>query len=290
MVVGPRYTFQQTPVRSSGETECQELEIDKLSKSFPSKTSESPSKSPSPRDGTEGPWNPLQHNTPRFTPSFTAFAPDSPSESVLTGSLRASQSPCGSLLELPSKDVKPHKSKCRSKKEPIQLGWEHMVIEKGGLRFVAEEVQKVAISRKKFGCRKGKLDPQNAEKIREVRKIKACWTCWNLKTPVSFRFQQPHTDRLPQGCTQYTQVTSHIHISGLQSCTQPPSINIQLLPFLIVRRLCPLSSYPGSSNKHAGACYLLFSTMFNRVTRTPGENKPTDEFYSVRRVLFAMHA
>ena len=37
------------------------------------------------------------------------------------------------------------------------------------------------------GIRKGKLDPETAEKARRIRRMKACWNCWIQKVPVSRR-------------------------------------------------------------------------------------------------------
>lgn len=54
---------------------------------------------------------------------------------------------------------------------------------KGGLQFVSENVKDEVDMRS--GIRKGKLDPETAEKARRIRRMKACWNCWIQKVPVS---------------------------------------------------------------------------------------------------------
>ena len=62
-------------------------------------------------------------------------------------------------------------------------GWEHIVVEKGGLKIVSERRDEEGSH--SGGRRTGKLDKEAKEKAARVRKMKACWTCWLLKVPVS---------------------------------------------------------------------------------------------------------
>lgn len=40
---------------------------------------------------------------------------------------------------------------------------------------------------RKSGCRAGPLKPENAKKASEMRRRRACWSCWLSKIPVSWR-------------------------------------------------------------------------------------------------------
>lgn len=75
------------------------------------------------------------------------------------------------------------KGKEKEKEKDVNA-WEHTVVSKGGLQFVSENVKDEVDVRS--GIRKGKLDPETAEKARRIRRMKACWNCWIQKVPVSY--------------------------------------------------------------------------------------------------------
>ena len=73
------------------------------------------------------------------------------------------------------------------KEKPATSGWEHIVVEKGGLKIMNEGKYDFG-DHGNGGRRKGKLPKEAKEKAARVRKVKACWTCWLLKVPVSAIF------------------------------------------------------------------------------------------------------
>jgi hypothetical protein len=137
-----------------------------------------------PSDGAEPSWNPLEHRVPRYDPGYASFGPPSPSDSLHNETPVSSPEDSKSRSSerkktRTSKLVKSVKGKARS-----TLGWEHTVVRKDGLAQLLEYTREEA-SPKRFGCRKGELPPETKEKVRRVRKLGACWTCWVLKVPVS---------------------------------------------------------------------------------------------------------
>lgn len=84
-----------------------------------------------------------------------------------------------------SRASKPRSKKAggKGKEKDASHVWEHTVVSKGGLQFVSENVKEEVDMRS--GIRKGKLDPETAEKARRIRRMKACWNCWIQKVPVS---------------------------------------------------------------------------------------------------------
>jgi hypothetical protein len=137
---------------------------------------------PPPRTSNDDSWNPLEHRVPRFPPAYTAFAPDSPPESIVE--------------EKPAspKDSKPRttRKKPQAKKATIkgvkakEISWQHTVVKNGGLHSVFDvPVEEPGKNQRTFGVRKGALDPDTKEKARKIRKLKACWGCWMLKVPVT---------------------------------------------------------------------------------------------------------
>ena len=61
------------------------------------------------------------------------------------------------------------------KDEVVSPGWEHIVVKNGGLRIVSEHYSEEG----SYSGGRGKL------KVARATKVKACWTCWLLKVPVS---------------------------------------------------------------------------------------------------------
>jgi hypothetical protein len=63
------------------------------------------------------------------------------------------------------------------------LGWEHIVVENGGLTHVPRSRETTPYVA--GGRRKGKLSDEVKQKAAHVRSMKACWACWVAKVPVS---------------------------------------------------------------------------------------------------------
>jgi hypothetical protein len=140
-----------------------------------------------PRTSTDDSWNPLEHRVPTFNPAYTAFAPESPPESIIN------EKPELSKDTKPKQAIrkKPQLKKSVAKRAKTKgISWQHTVVMNGGLQRVpdldatAEEPDQ---NQKTFGVRKGALDPGTKEKARRIRQLKACWACWVLKVPVSSR-------------------------------------------------------------------------------------------------------
>lgn len=132
-------------------------------------------------------WNPLDHRVPIFTPSYTAFAPASPSGSLLKLTPNMNYNTKSTSSRRPPRPQKtyygvkppPKASKVKA------LSWQHIVINKGGLQALATEDMERDADQKPFGVRSGALDPVTKMKAGKMRKIHACWGCWILKVPVS---------------------------------------------------------------------------------------------------------
>jgi len=131
------------------------------------------------RSSNDDSWNPLEHRVPRFTPAYTAFAPDSPPESVIDDKPK---SPADSKQKATRKKTKKAASKGA---KPKGISWQHTVVMNGGLQSVPDVTgEGPSQNQRTFGVRKGALDPETKEKARKIRKLKACWSCWVLKVPV----------------------------------------------------------------------------------------------------------
>ncbi|KUJ15459.1 uncharacterized protein LY89DRAFT_783598 [Mollisia scopiformis] len=135
---------------------------------------------------SDGPWSPVAPQVPVYDSGYVAFLP-SPGPAGEQDS-ETSQSRASSATHSPQPGDS-SVSKRRSKKaggkgkEKDVSGWEHTVVSKGGLQFVSENVKEEVDVRS--GIRKGKLDPETAEKARRIRRMKACWNCWIQKVPCS---------------------------------------------------------------------------------------------------------
>lgn len=137
-----------------------------------------------PSDGAEPSWNPLEHRVPRFDPGYASFGPPSPSDSLHNETPVSSPEDSKSRPSERKKKRTSNPVKSAKGKSKTTLGWEHTVVRKDGLAQLFEYTREEA-SPKRFGCRKGELLPEIKEKVRRVRKLGACWTCWILKVPVS---------------------------------------------------------------------------------------------------------
>ncbi|TVY55292.1 hypothetical protein LCER1_G004398 [Lachnellula cervina] len=135
-----------------------------------------------PSRSSDDPWTHYEpYRVPRFDPGYTVFAP-SPGPAV-----ENDQEEVGSgisMQKVDSRDQGPRsiKSIYKGKERAKERGWEHAVVQKGGLQLIMNPEEQTG---QRGGCRKGKLDPEAAEKARKIRRITACWNCWIQKVPCS---------------------------------------------------------------------------------------------------------
>lgn len=136
-----------------------------------------------------GPWNHVDPQVSRYSPGYVAFAP-SPGPAAaqyadeMLGVSFGAPSPSGSNRSGRSRERKKNHSKspAKGKSKARLLGWEHTTVLNGGLTLVVENTEAPP---HRSGVRRGKLDPEAAEKARKIRKLRACWNCWIQKIPVS---------------------------------------------------------------------------------------------------------
>ena len=134
------------------------------------------------------PWNQTALRVPRYKPSYAAFDPLSPELDVEVVSSSTSKSrPSHKKLSSRTANRAPGP---RIDEKFASPGWEHIVVEKSGLRIVNEGKYNIG-SRGRGGRRRGKLPKEAKEKAARVRRVKACWTCWLLKVPVSIAISKP---------------------------------------------------------------------------------------------------
>lgn len=181
--------MQQSASSSAAVTRTQNLPL-------PSRTSVFVHESP------DGPWNhmhPSRAPPGNYGPGYTAFAPSpGPAAQQDPEQLRNGE-PAGASLQIieysegrkgskkpdrrpKSRSPRPP-SKAKGKGKAISShSWEHhSVVQKDGLALMTKPPERSAIRQ---GIRKGKLDPEAADKARQVRRMTACWNCWIQKVPV----------------------------------------------------------------------------------------------------------
>ncbi|TVY38797.1 hypothetical protein LSUB1_G005890 [Lachnellula subtilissima] len=135
-----------------------------------------------PSRSSDDPWTHYEpYRVPRFDPGYTVFAP-SPGPAV-----ENDQEEVRSGLSMQKVNSRNHgprsmKSIYKGKERVKERGWEHAVVQKGGLQLILNREEQTS---QRGGCRKGKLDPEAAEKARKIRRITACWNCWIQKVPCS---------------------------------------------------------------------------------------------------------
>ena len=133
---------------------------------------------------TSGPWTPVEQRVPLYPHGFTAFAPSPGPAAELYVQYGTSVPPSAESHLSPQTHEKQarsgRKSSTKGKGKNHSPEWEHIVAAKGGLRKVSEIPKKET-----RGCRTGELDYETKEKARRIRKVHACWNCWNQKVPVS---------------------------------------------------------------------------------------------------------
>jgi hypothetical protein len=135
-----------------------------------------------PSRSSEDPWTHCEpYRVPRYDPGYTAFAP-SPGPAVEHDQEETRSGI--SMQKDKSRDQGSHstKSTSKGKERAKERSWEHAVVQKGGLQLIMNPEEQTG---QRGGCRKGKLDPEAAEKARKIRRITACWNCWIQKVPVT---------------------------------------------------------------------------------------------------------
>jgi hypothetical protein len=140
-------------------------------------TTESPSPQPKPQDRFSPPWSQNELRVPRYQPGFVAFGL-SPEPEVQSSPRKSKSRTKKSSSRSPKLALGPGR-----KEKSASPGWEHIVVEKGGLKVMSEGKYEDT-NHGTGGRRKGKLDKKAADKAAIIRKMKACWPCWILKVPV----------------------------------------------------------------------------------------------------------
>jgi len=133
------------------------------------------------RPSDEAPWTHMEpYRVPRYEPGYTAFAP-SPGPAAEQDHEELRPSVSMSRGNSKGHGSRPAKSTLKGKERAKPNGWEHAVVQKGGLQLIMNPDEQTS---QRGGCRKGKLDPEAAEKARKIRRLTACWNCWIQKVPV----------------------------------------------------------------------------------------------------------
>jgi hypothetical protein len=140
------------------------------------------------QDVCDDPWNHVKKRVPAYPAGFTGFAPSpGPMVDFCAGyegaSVATSPETSKSSLNLNKRSRSERTPSTKGKEIDHSAGWEHTVINRGGLCRVSEIPEEAA--RKKGGKRTGGLDPETKEKARRIRQMRACWNCWVQKVPVS---------------------------------------------------------------------------------------------------------
>lgn len=151
-------------------------------------------------ESPDGPWNhmhPSRAPPGKYGPGYSAFAPSpgpaaqQDADELRNGAslqiIEYSEGGNGKVSKKPDR-----RAKCRSPRPPskakgkgkvISHSWEHhSVVQKDGFALMTKPPEKSAI---RPGIRRGKLDPEAANKARQVRRMTACWNCWIQKVPVT---------------------------------------------------------------------------------------------------------
>ncbi|TVY80421.1 hypothetical protein LSUE1_G003277 [Lachnellula suecica] len=125
------------------------------------------------------PWTHIDNRVPRYEPGYVAFAPSpGPAAEQNHEELRPASTRKSKSREQGSRSTK---STSKGKERAKARDWEHAVVQRGGLQLIMNPEH----TGQRGGCRKGKLDPEAAEKARKIRRLTACWNCWIQKVPCS---------------------------------------------------------------------------------------------------------
>jgi hypothetical protein len=149
-------------------------------------------------DLSDAPWTHMhphdpqieyQHSFMEFTPSAVEQEPE-PQQSTTASfqviEFAADSKPKSKKLESKlNRRAKPI-SKPKPKSKPTEHSWEHhSIVQRGGVQLMTKPEQKPT---QRSGIRRGKLDPDAAEKARKIRRMTACWNCWIQKVPVGLSY------------------------------------------------------------------------------------------------------
>jgi hypothetical protein len=150
-------------------------------------------------DISDAPWTHMhprdpqvnyQHNFVGFTPSQRAAPEPEPESQRSTASFQVIEFAANSKSKskkLDSRVNRRPKPISKSKPKTTEHGWEHhSIIQRGGVQLMAKPEEKPI---QRSGIRKGKLDPDAAEKARKIRRMTACWNCWIQKVPVGLHLR-----------------------------------------------------------------------------------------------------
>ncbi|CAG8957001.1 hypothetical protein HYFRA_00012481 [Hymenoscyphus fraxineus] len=151
-------------------------------------------------EGPESPWTHMQPSrvpTEGYEPRYVAFVPSPepaakpvPEEPQNVAASFQIIEYCEGQSKSKKNDRKAERksrpprlpAKGRGKK-PITHTWEHhSVVQQDGFALLTKPQEQAKV---RHGVRKGKLDPDAAEKARKVRRLTACWNCWIQKVPCS---------------------------------------------------------------------------------------------------------
>ncbi|KAH9224397.1 hypothetical protein DL95DRAFT_452165 [Leptodontidium sp. 2 PMI_412] len=138
------------------------------------------------------PWTAADPQVSGYATGFTAYLPDSPGLQEEQDSERDLSRASSELLHSPQlsksrieKSRSSNKSSFNSSKGKAKIQeftWENVAVSKDGLLLMSENKEE---DKQRTGVRNGKLPREVAEKAKRMRKLKACWRCWNLKVPCS---------------------------------------------------------------------------------------------------------
>jgi hypothetical protein len=146
-------------------------------------------------DISDAPWTHMHPRDPQgnYQQSFVGFTPSprpavehEPDTQGSGASFQviefAADSKSKTKTKRPESRIRRPKPISKGKAKAIEHGWEHhSVIQRGGVPLMTKPEEKVT---QRSGIRRGKLDPDAAEKARKIRRMTACWNCWIQKVPV----------------------------------------------------------------------------------------------------------
>jgi hypothetical protein len=146
-------------------------------------------------DVSDAPWTHMHARDPQgnYQQSFVGFTPSprpasehNPEVHRPSASFQVIEFAANSKLKTkkPENRIRRPKAISKPKAKTTEHGWEHhSVIQRGGVQLMTKPEEKPV---QRSGIRRGKLDPDAAEKARKIRRMTACWNCWIQKVPVGF--------------------------------------------------------------------------------------------------------
>jgi hypothetical protein len=165
-------------------------------------------------DASDAPWT---HMHPRgshrdYEQSFVGFTPspgpaaeqDDVQRNAATFQVIEFAADSNSKIKKPNTKVRRPKPISKGKAKATEHGWEHhSVIQRGGLQLMTKPEENPT---QRPGIRRGKLDPDAAEKARKIRRMTACWNCWIQKVPVGVEYL---VWQIPRWSPPSVQLASH---------------------------------------------------------------------------------